>query len=42
MEKDYLIPFEAYAEDHSVEKRSKFTGRLWRVRAEERRVGTEG
>ena len=25
-EKDYLIPFEAYAEDSFVEKRSKFIG----------------
>lgn len=34
-EKDYFIPFEAYAEDSFVEKRSKFTGRLWRVETPE-------
>lgn len=34
-EKDYLIPFEAYAEDSFVEKRSKFIGRLWRVETPE-------
>ena len=34
-EKDYFIPFEAYAEDGFVEKRSKFTGRLWRVETPE-------
>lgn len=34
-EKDYLIPFEAYAEDSFIEKRSKFIGRLWRVETPE-------
>ena len=34
-EKDYFVPFEAYAEDAFVEKRSKFTGRLWRVETPE-------
>lgn len=34
-EKDYFIPFEAYAEDSFVEKRSKFIGRLWRVETPE-------
>lgn len=31
MEKDYFVPFDAYGEDRFEEKRSKFTGRLWRV-----------
>lgn len=31
MEKDYLVPFEAYGEDRFEEKHSKFIGRLWRV-----------
>lgn len=35
MEKDYFIPYEAYAEDMFVEKRSKFYGRLWRVETPE-------
>lgn len=34
-EKDYFIPFEAYAEDSFVEKRSKFIGHLWRVETAE-------
>lgn len=34
-EKDYFVPFEAYAEDSFTEKRSKFTGRLWRVETPE-------
>ena len=34
-EKDYFVPFEEYAEDNFVEKRSKFTGRLWRVETPE-------
>ena len=34
-EKDYLIPFAEYAEDSFVEKRSKFIGRLWRVKTAE-------
>lgn len=34
-EKDYFIPFEAYAEDSFVEKRSKFIGCLWRVETPE-------
>lgn len=33
--KDYFIPFEEYGEDHFVEKRSKFTGRLWHVETPE-------
>lgn len=37
-EKDYLIPFADYAEDSFVEKRSKFTGRLWRVETAEEAV----
>lgn len=37
-EKDYLIPFEAYAEDRFEEKRSKFIGRLWRVKTPEEAV----
>ena len=28
-EKDYFVPFERYGEDNFIEKRSKFTGRLW-------------
>lgn len=32
---DYLIPFEPYAEASFTEKRSKFTGRLWRVESTE-------
>lgn len=35
MEQDYFVPFEAYGEDRFVEKRSKFTGRLWRVETAE-------
>lgn len=35
---DYFVPFEAYAEDKFVEKRSKFTGRLWRVETPEAAV----
>ena len=35
MEKDYYIPAEPYGEDHFTEKRSKFTGRLWRVETPE-------
>lgn len=31
MGQTYCIPFESYAEDLFVEKRSKFTGRLWHV-----------
>jgi len=31
MEKDYFVPFDAYGENRFEEKRSKFTGRLWRV-----------
>lgn len=31
MEKDYFVPFDVYGEDRFEEKRSKFTGRLWRV-----------
>lgn len=34
-ERPYLIPFLPYAEDGFVEKRSKFTGRLWRVETPE-------
>ena len=34
-EKDYLIPFAEYAEGSFVEKRSKFIGRLWRVKTAE-------
>ena len=34
-EKGYLIPFAEYAEDSFVEKRSKFIGRLWRVKTAE-------
>ncbi len=29
--KDYFIPFAPYGEDNFIEKRSKFTGRLWHV-----------
>lgn len=35
MEQEYLVPFSAYAEDGFVEKRSKFTARLWRVETPE-------
>lgn len=35
MEHEYLVPFSEYAEDRFVEKRSKFTGRLWRVETPE-------
>lgn len=35
MEKSYYIPFSEYAEDRFVEKRSKFTGRLWHVETPE-------
>ena len=38
MEKEYLIPFAPYAEDSFVEKRSKFTGRLWHVETAEEAV----
>ena len=37
-EKDYKVPFSDYAEDSFVEKRSKFTGRLWRVETAEEAV----
>ena len=37
-EKDYFVPFSDYAEDSFVEKRSKFTGRLWRVETAEEAV----
>lgn len=33
--KDYFIPFEPYGEDNFIEKRSKFTGRLWHVETPE-------
>ncbi|MDY3617838.1 IMPACT family protein [Agathobaculum sp.] len=39
MEKDYLVPFEAYGEDRFEEKRSKFIGRLWRVETPDEAVG---
>ncbi|MGE4549128.1 MAG: YigZ family protein [Intestinibacillus sp.] len=35
MEKDYYIPAEPYGEDQFTEKRSRFTGRLWRVETPE-------
>ncbi len=35
MGKDYFVPFSEYAEDKFEEKRSKFTGRLWRVESAE-------
>ena len=35
MEQSYFIPFSAYAEDNFVERRSKFTGRLWHVETPE-------
>jgi len=35
MGKDYFVPFAEYAEDKFEEKRSKFTGRLWRVESAE-------
>lgn len=38
MEKDYFVPFAAYGEDKFEEKRSKFTGRLWRVETTEEAV----
>ena len=38
MEKDYFVPFAAYGEDKFEEKRSKFTGRLWRVETAEEAV----
>ena len=38
MEKDYLVPFAEYGEDKFEEKRSKFTGRLWRVETAEEAV----
>lgn len=38
MEKPYFIPFSEYAEDNFVEKRSKFTGRLWHVETPEQAV----
>ena len=37
-EKDYFVPFSDYAEDSFVDKRSKFTGRLWRVETAEEAV----
>lgn len=37
-EKDYFVPFVAYGEDKFEEKRSKFTGRLWRVESAEEAV----
>lgn len=38
MEKDYFVPFAEYGEDKFEEKRSKFTGRLWRVETAEEAV----
>ena len=38
MEKDYFVPFSEYGEDKFEEKRSKFTGRLWRVESAEEAV----
>ena len=38
MEKDYFVPFAAYGEDKFEEKRSKFTGRLWRVETAEEAI----
>ncbi|MGO5029411.1 IMPACT family protein [Candidatus Agathobaculum pullicola] len=38
MEKDYFVPFAAYGEDKFEGKRSKFTGRLWRVETAEEAV----
>ena len=38
MEKDYFVPFADYGEDKFEEKRSKFTGRLWRVETAEEAV----
>lgn len=38
MEMDYFVPFAAYGEDKFEEKRSKFTGRLWRVETAEEAV----
>ena len=38
MEKDYYVPFSEYGEDKFEEKRSKFTGRLWRVESAEEAV----
>ncbi len=35
---NYFIPFSSYAEDGFEEKRSKFTGRLWRVESAEEAV----
>ena len=37
-EKEYFVPFECYGEDNFVEKRSKFTGRLWHVETPEEAV----
>ena len=37
-EKDYFVPFERYGEDNFIEKRSKFTGRLWHVETAEEAV----
>lgn len=34
-EKDYFVPYLDYGEDKFEEKRSKFTGRLWRVETAE-------
>lgn len=31
MQKDYYVPAEPVGEDHFVEKKSRFTGRIWRV-----------
>ena len=38
MEKDYFVPFADYGEDKFEEKRSKFTGRLWRVETAEEAI----
>lgn len=35
MEQSYFVPFAEYGEDAFTEKRSKFTGRLWRVETPE-------
>lgn len=35
MEQSYFVPFSEYGEDAFTEKRSKFTGRLWRVETPE-------
>lgn len=36
--KPYFVPYEAFAEDHFVEKKSKFIGRMWRVESQEEAV----